>query len=64
MRLTYPDANIGIHVMDDDTDIEELTQITSKGFNTNINKYIEENVPEHLNNKYEIIKQKIKENNI
>ena len=64
LRLTYPDANIGIHVMDDDADIEELTQITNTGFNTNINKYIEENVPEHLNNKYEIIKQKIKENNI
>lgn len=57
LKITYINSNIRIHIVDDDVNINNLS-IT--GFNTNISKYIEENIPDHLNNKYEIVKNKIK----
>lgn len=61
LKLTYPDTDIRVRQIDDE---EELNTIATEGFNTNINKYIEKNIPEHLEDKYELIKEKIKENNI
>ena len=58
LKTTYVDANIRVHVIDDDTDINTLNV---EGLNTNIKSYIEQNIPEHLNNKYEIITNKLKE---
>jgi len=57
LKITYINSNIRIHIVDDDVNINNLS-IT--GFNTNISKYIEENIPDHLNDKYEIVKNKIK----
>lgn len=58
LKTTYTNANIRIHVIDDDTNIDTLSVA---GFNTNINKYIEDNIPQHLDTKYNVIKQKLQE---
>ena len=56
LKLTYISTNIRLHIIDDDSNLETL-QV--EGFNTNINKYIEDNIPEHLDDKYELIKNKL-----
>lgn len=58
IKNKYVDSNIRLHIIDDDTNMETLSV---QGFNTNISKYIEDNIPEHLDNKYEMIKHRIKE---
>ena len=58
LKLTYVDSNIRLHMIDEDTDI---TTLSVAGFNTNISQYIEDNIPEHLDNKYQKIKAKIAE---
>ena len=58
IKNTYVDANIRIHSIDDETDKKTLN---IQGFNTNINKYIEDNIPDHLNSKYGKIKTKVNE---
>lgn len=57
LKTTYVDSNISIHVVED---INKLSYtFVAEGFNTNINQYIENNVPEHLNDKYKYIKAKL-----
>ena len=58
LKTTYVDANIRVHVIDADTDINTLNV---EGFQTNISKYIEQNIPDHLDDKYELITNKLKE---
>lgn len=58
LKTTYIDANIRVHIIDSDTDINTLNV---EGFQTNISKYIEQNIPEHLDEKYELITNKLKE---
>ena len=58
LKTTYIDANIRVHIIDGDTDINTLNV---EGFQTNISKYIEQNIPEHLDEKYELITNKLKE---
>ena len=58
LKLTYINSNIRLHVIDDDTNIENLS---IEGFNTNISKYIEDNIPKHLDSKYEKIKNKLQQ---
>lgn len=58
LKLNYVDSYIRVHVIDDTTNIETLSV---EGFNTNISKYIDDNIPEHLDSKYEKIKNKLKE---
>ena len=58
LKNTYIDSSIRLHIIDDDTNIETLSV---EGFNTNISQYIESNIPKHLDNKYEIIKNKLKD---
>ena len=57
LKTTYTDANIRIHIVDD----SESTTVTfnGEGLNTNINQYIENNIPEHLESKYQQIKEKV-----
>lgn len=43
--------------IDDDTELDHLTPVS---FNTNIDTYIEDNIPEHLKTKYELVKEKLK----
>lgn len=57
IRSNHLDTNIRIHILDDDTNPDTLV---AEGFSTNISKYIEQNVPSHLNPKYEKIKERIK----
>ena len=57
LKTTYVDSNISIHVVED---VNRLSYtFVAEGFNTNINQYIENNVPEHLNDKYKYIKSKL-----
>lgn len=56
LKSTYLDSNIRLHVIDEDTNI---TTLSVAAFNTNISAYIDQNIPKHLNSKYEIIKSKI-----
>ena len=58
IKTTYTDSYIRIHVLDDMTNLDN--SLTTEGFNTNINQYIENNIPEHLTDKYEFIKEKLK----
>lgn len=59
LKTTYLDANIKINIIDE---YESGEMLSVEGFNTNIQTYIEDNIPEHLNNKYEYIKEKMIEN--
>ena len=56
LKNTYVDSNIRLHTIDEDTDMTTLSVAT---FNTNIETYIEDNIPEYLDEKYKIIKDKI-----
>lgn len=58
LKLTYVNSNIRLHVIDEDTN---LTTLSVTSFNTNISAYIDQNIPKHLNNKYNLIKTKIAE---
>ena len=58
IKMTYINSNIRLHVIFDDTNVETLHV---QGFNTNISKYIHDNIPAHLDNKYEKIKNKLLE---
>lgn len=56
LKTTYIDSNIRIHVIDDNSSAELLNV---DGFNTNIQTYIEDNIPDHLQEKYDYIKDKL-----
>jgi len=58
IKTTYAEANIRIHIVDDTE--SNTAQFTGEGLNTNINEYIEHNIPVHLTNKYEKIKEELK----
>lgn len=58
LKTTYVDANIRVHIIDGDTDINTLNV---EGLNTNIQSYIEKNIPEHLDDKYELITNRLKQ---
>ena len=58
LKNTYIDSNIRLHTIDEDTDITTLSVAT---FNTNIETYIEDNIPDYLDTKYQLIKKQIKE---
>jgi len=58
IKNSYINANIRLHIIDDDTNIDTLEVA---GFSTNIQTYIEKNIPEHLDDKYNTIKQKLQE---
>ena len=58
IKSTYLDSNIRINVIDE-YDSGEMLSV--EGFNTNIQTYIEDNIPSHLNVKYEYLKNKLKE---
>lgn len=54
IKLTHENANIRIKVIDDEQ--TQQTTITAEGFNTNVERYIEENIPDYLEKKYKLIK--------
>ena len=57
LKTSYTFANIRIHVIDDEE--LEKPEVSATGFNTNITDYIESNIPDHLNDKYTMIKNKL-----
>jgi hypothetical protein len=58
IKNKYINSNIRLHIIDDNTNLDTLTV---DGFNTNLETYIEQNIPEHLDDKYNLIKQKLQE---
>ena len=58
IKNTFENANVKIHIIDNDTNLETLN---NEGFNTNVSKYIETNIPKHLDDKYVKIKNKLME---
>lgn len=58
LKTTYTDSNIRVHPIDDTM---SSTTFVAEGFNTNISQFIDENMPEYLTVKYEIIKDKVKD---
>lgn len=57
IKATYIDANVKVNIVDDDI----IEKIEGVKFDTNIEKYIKDNIPEHLSEKYELIKEQLKE---
>ena len=55
IKIKYSDYNIRVRIIDDN--IDQTLEISY--FNTNINEYIDNNIPEYLNDKYGMIKEKI-----
>ena len=62
IKTKFADYNIRIKIIDNA--LGESLELN--GFNTNIDNYIKENIPEYLNDKYNFVKEKIKQqqNNI
>ena len=54
-RYSYMNSNIKVNVIDDNI----INSAQGVNLSTNIDTYIEENIPEHLLEKYEIIKDKL-----
>lgn len=61
LKSTYTDASMRVHPIDDT--MSSTTTFAAEGFNTNISQFIDDNMPEYLTVKYEIIKDKLKEKN-
>ena len=57
LKNSYTSSNISLRVVDD-FDTVTSTPI-AEGFNTNITEYIENNIPEHLDVKYQYVKDKL-----
>lgn len=57
LKTSYTSANIRIHTIDD----EEINKpmVEASGFTTNINDYIQNNIPEHLDDKYQMLKDRL-----
>lgn len=58
LKNKYVDANIRVHLIDDDVTSLENVDLSSVSFSPNINEYIKTNLPENLNNKFELLKEK------
>ena len=58
LKSQYVNANIRIHIIDDTVNLKTLEV---DGFDMNINKYIEDNIPDYLDTKYNKIKTKLAE---
>ena len=58
LKNKYINSNIRLHVIDDEDNYTTLSVAT---FNTNIDTYIHNNIPKHLNNKFEKIKANLKQ---
>ena len=56
LKCKYVDSNISVHVIDTDYDIDDSAVMS---INTNIHKYIEDNIPKNLTSKFISIKNKI-----
>lgn len=58
LKSTYTNASLRVHPIEDSM---SSTSFVAEGFNTNISQFIDDNMPEYLTDKYEIIKQKRKD---
>ena len=58
LKSTYINSSIKLNIFDDNIELDKLDGMQ---FNTNIDRYIEQSIPEHLSGKYNIIKEQLKE---
>lgn len=58
LKNKYVNANIRVHLIDDDITNIDTINLSSMSFSPNINEYIMTNLPENLNTKFNIIKEK------
>lgn len=58
LKNTYIDSNIRIHLIEDIDDNENIENKSFINSFSNINDYINDNLPESLNNKFKFIKEK------
>lgn len=56
IKLNFENANIRIKVVDDDE--TQTSQLNVENFNTDVGKYIDENIPEYLRDKFNLVKSK------
>lgn len=56
LKTTYVNSNFKVNVIDD----EFIDKIDGIKFTTNIEQYIENNIPENLTSKYQLIKEQLK----
>lgn len=57
LKNTYVDANIRVHLIDDEDEHQSL-DVANITFTPNINDYIKVNIPETLNSKFDLLKEK------
>ena len=58
LKSKYVNSNVKVNIIDDSV----IEKLSTASFDTNIDKYIEQNMPIHLTEKYENVKHKIEEN--
>ena len=58
LKSTYINSSIKLNIFDDNIELDKLGGMQ---FNTSIDRYIEDNIPDHLSDKYNIIKEQLKE---
>ena len=56
LKNTYTDANLKINII---TNVDTLTNVNNTTISTNIDDYISDNIPTHLRQKYDLVKEKI-----
>ena len=56
LKNTYTDANLKINII---TNVDTLTNVNNTIISTNIDDYISDNIPTHLRQKYDLVKEKI-----
>ena len=58
LKNKYVNSNVKVNIIDDSV----IEKLSTASFDTNIDKYIQQNMPIHLTEKYENVKHKIEEN--
>jgi hypothetical protein len=61
LKSEHIETPIKVNIIDN---IDELESLTAVQFNTNIDSYIEDNIPDYLREKFETVKEKIKNENL
>lgn len=56
LKTKYLESDIRVHIVDREQDMDV---VSAEGFNTDIDRYIEDNIPENLDSKYRMIHDRI-----
>lgn len=61
IKFNNETATLRIKVIDDEDASMHINMENGEGFNTNVEKYIDDNIPDYLSEKYKLVKSKIEE---